>query len=106
MFECVRITATNETADSIVYWYSSKAGNFVQIHTFSPGGEAPRETVTLKDYKHEEPINMMLIVTIGAVVLIAAIAFLAYVLIRMRRRPSGPGPGEPPMDMNQPPYKS
>jgi hypothetical protein len=95
-FECLRIEATNESGDSMVYWWSSEVGNFVRVHTFSEGDTRPRETLELTDYRHEEPINTLLIVAIGGLVLFVAIVLLALVLSMMRRKPEEPKAIEPP----------
>ncbi|OGS42973.1 MAG: hypothetical protein A3K76_01415 [Euryarchaeota archaeon RBG_13_57_23] len=101
-FECMMITVTNGGGDSLVYWWSAEVGNFVRIHTYSDEDVDPRESLVLTDYRHEDSVNVMLIVAIGGAVLVASIIVLALVLMMMRRRPPQPDTYEPQLQLGPP----
>ncbi|OGS55579.1 MAG: hypothetical protein A3K60_07715 [Euryarchaeota archaeon RBG_19FT_COMBO_56_21] len=101
-FECMMITATNGTGDSLVYWWSSEVGSFVRIHTYSEGDSEPGETLELTDYRHEDPVNIILIVTIGGAVLAVSIVIMAVVLMIMRRKAPPPDLYEPQLQLGSP----
>lgn len=101
-FECMKLTVANETGESMVYWWSSKVGNFVRIFTYPEGETQPRETIELTDYSHGEPSNTLLIVAIGGGVLALSIVVLIIVLVIMRRKPPEPEVQEPPQLLNPP----
>ena len=102
-FECLKISATNDTGVSLLYWWSSKVGNFVKILTYEEGESEPWQSLELTDYRHETPTSTILIVAVGAAVLVGSIIFLAFVLTRIRSRPPEPGPYQPPAPPGPPP---
>jgi hypothetical protein len=102
--ECLKISATNESGDSMEYWWSSKVGNFVRVYTYAEGETVPWQSLQLTDYRHQSPTDILLVVAVGAAVLVASIVLMAFVLMKMRRKPPERDPYQlvvepgPPMD--------
>lgn len=107
-FDCMKITATGG-GETTVYWWSSKAQNFVKEESYSQGDTQPFSTMTLKEYKSTNPTSVVLFVAVGGGVLVLALIVLALVML-MKRRPGAPTPIQPgttsPPPPSPPPYRA
>jgi hypothetical protein len=101
-FETLRITSTDSDGNSVVYWWSSKAQNFVKEDTYEQGSATPVMTVVLKDYNTGSSISIALVAALGGIVLAVALVVLALVLLK-KRRPFQPSPYQPGMPYPPPP---
>jgi len=94
-FETIRITSTDSDGNSVVYWWSSKAQNFVKEDTYEYGSSAPETTMVLKDYSTGSSISLALVASLGGIVLVASLVVLALVLLK-KRKPFQPATYQPP----------
>jgi len=101
-FEALTITSTDSDGNSVLYWWSSKAENFVKEDTYEQGSAAPVMTLVLKDYGTGSLISLALVAGLGGIVLIVALVVLALVLLK-RRKPFQPSPYQPGMPYPPPP---
>lgn len=101
-FETLRITSTDSDGNSVVYWWSSKAQNFVKEDTYEQGSATPVMTVVLKNYSTGSSISLALVAALGGIVLAVALVVLALVLLK-KRRPFQPSPYQPGMPYPPPP---
>ena len=93
-FEALKITVTEDDDDTMVFWWSSEVGNFVQQHIYESGDSDPTSTMKLKDYSYSPGLDsIVLFVAIGGVVLVVALIVLA--LVMLRRKPNQPAPYQP-----------
>jgi hypothetical protein len=90
-FEALRITSTDSDGNSAVYWWSSKAHNFVKEDTYELGSSTPVTTMILKDYSTGSSISLALVAALGGIVLAVALVVLALVLLK-KRKPLQPSP--------------
>ena len=100
-FDTIRITATDDSGDSSVFWWSSDVANFVKQQDFSEGSSQPDVSMILTDYNHGASPSAILFIGIGLAVALFAVIVLAVVLM-MRRRPGQPIPYQPGMPVPQP----
>ena len=101
-FESLKITATDIDGNSVVYWWSADAKNFVKEDTYEKGSPNPVVTLLLKDYNAGSSVSFTLIVAMGGIVLLVALVVLARVMLKMRK-PLQPSPGRPGMKYERPP---
>ncbi len=101
-FEALRITSTDSDGNSAVYWWSSKAQNFVKEDTYEQGSATPVTTMVLKDYSTGSSISLALVAALGGIVLVVALVVLALVLLK-KRKPLQPSPYQPGMPYQPPP---
>jgi hypothetical protein len=101
-FETLRITSTDSDGNSVVYWWSSKAQNFVKEDTYEQGSTTPVMSMVLKDYSTGSSISLALVAALGGIVLVVALVVLALVLLK-KRRPFQPSPYQPGMPYPPPP---
>jgi len=101
-FETLRITSTDSDGNSEVYWWSTKAQNFVKEDTYEQGSATPVTTMVLKDYNTGSSVSLALVAALGGIVLVVALVVLALVLLK-KRRPSQPPPYQPEMPYPPPP---
>jgi hypothetical protein len=101
-FEAFRITSTDSDGNSVVYWWSSKAQNFIKEDTYEPGSATPVMTMVLKDYNTGSSVSLALVAALGGIVLVVALVVLALVLLK-RRKPFQPSPYRPEMPYPPPP---
>lgn len=104
-FEALKITATDSDGNSVVYWWSSDAKNFVKEDTYEQGSSTPVATLLLKDYNAGSSVSLTLIVAVGGIFLLVALVALALVILKMRK-PLQPSPGQPGMLHERPPTPS
>jgi hypothetical protein len=105
-FEALRITSTDSDGNSVVYWWSSKAQNFVKEDTYEQGSATPVTTMVLKDYSTGSSISLALVAALGGIVLVVALVVLALVLLKKRKSfqpgmPYPPPPSQPPVPPGQ-----
>jgi hypothetical protein len=100
-FDTIRITATDDSGGSSVFWWSSDVANFVKQQDFSEGSSQPDVSMTLTDYNRGASPSAILFIGIGLVVALFAVIVLVVVLL-MRRRPGQPIPYQPGMPVPQP----
>lgn len=100
-FESLRITATDSDGNSVVYWWSADAKNFVKEDTYEQGSSTPVVTLLLKDYNAGSSVSLTLIVVVGGIVLLVALVVLALVMLK-RGKPLQPSPGQPGMPYQRP----
>lgn len=101
-FEAFRITSTDSDGNSVVYWWSSKAQNFVKEDMYELGSATPVTTMVLKDYSTGSSISLALVAALGGIVLVVALVVLALVLLK-KRKPLQPSPYQPGMPYQPPP---
>ena len=101
-FESLKITATDIDGNSVVYWWSADAKNFVKEDTYEKGSPNPVVTLLLKDYNAGSSVSFTLIVAMGGIVLLVALVVLALVMLKMRK-PLQPSPGRSGMKYERPP---
>jgi hypothetical protein len=101
-FESLKISATDIDGNSVVYWWSADAKNFVKEDTYEKGSPNPVVTLLLKDYNAGSSVSFTLIVAMGGIVLLVALVVLALVMLKMRK-PLQPSPGRPGMKYERPP---
>lgn len=93
-FETLRITSTDSDGNSVVYWWSSRAQNFVKEDSYDAGSSTPVMTMALKDYDTGSSISLTLVAAIGGIVLVVALVVLALVLLK-KRKPFQPSLHQP-----------
>jgi len=101
-FESLKITSTDNYGNSVVYWWSSEAQNFVKEDTYENGTATPVATMVLKDYNTGSSVSLALVAALGGIVLVAALVVLALVLLK-KRKPLQPSPYQPGMPYQPPP---
>ena len=101
-FETLRITSTDSDGNSVVYWWSSEAQNFVKKDTYEQGSATPVTTMVLKDYSTRSSISLALVAALGSIVFVVALVVLALVLLK-KRKPFQPSPYQPGMPYSPPP---
>ena len=87
-FDAFMITVTYESGDHEIRWWSDDVNGYVRIHFFSEGDDAARETMILTSYDRGDSESMLWVAMVGVAVALAAIVFLAVVLLRMRHTKS------------------
>lgn len=102
-FDCMKISAQNDSGDSFVLWWSLEVGNFVSVHVYSEGESEPSATLELTNYRHDEPTDLLFIIGVGGAVLAIAIIVLVAVLIIMRREASPPETYGPDLQLDHSP---
>jgi len=101
-FESLKITATDSDGNSVAYWWSADAKNFVKEDTYEKGSSTPVVTLLLKDYNAGSSVSLTLIVAVGGIVLLVALVVLVLVMLKMRKPPQ-PSPGRLGMKYQRPP---
>ncbi len=94
-FDCLKITAVG-AGDTVVYFWSDKAGNYVKEDSYQGGSSTPFSSMTLKDYRSSSGVAMITFIAVGGVVLVVALVVLALVVIKKKKQVSYPPPPQSP----------
>ncbi|MEW5748395.1 MAG: hypothetical protein AB1793_06395 [Candidatus Thermoplasmatota archaeon] len=95
-FSCLKITATGEWDDYIVYWYSPDVAGWVKMSSYSMGETSPYMTIELSEYTHGGLSATMVLMIVGAVAIIAVVIVVALLMLRRGRTPTQVPPPMPP----------
>jgi hypothetical protein len=96
-FDCLKMTAVS-IGETVVYYWSDQARNFVKEDSFMSGSSTPFTSMTLRDYKSSSGLAMTTFIAIGGIILVVAIIVLALVVLKKKKSvaPYPPPPQPPP----------